>query len=208
MKLLIAIPCMDYMHVEFCKSLIGLVEELKEQKIEYEIVFQSGTLVYVARDKLASRAIQCGYTDVLWLDSDMVFQPKILEDLMFSGNDFVSGIYQARRKPHGSVLFSEIKPDVKAFEEYPTDTFEIKACGFGCVYMKPWILAKVMEKYGTCFTPIKEYGEDLTFCLRAAELGVKMYAEPFVRLGHIGHIVIDETDHEFWKQTISNYSFP
>lgn len=208
MKLLIAIPCMDFMHVEFVKSITGLVEELKDKNIPYEIVFQSGTLVYVARDKLASRAIQCDYTDVLWLDSDMVFQPNILEDLMFSEKDFVSGIYQTRRKPHSATVFRQIKPEVIPYDKYPADTFEIKACGFGCVYMKPWILAKVMEEYGTCFTPLKEYGEDITFCLRVDELGIKMYAEPFVRLGHIGHIVVDETDHEFWKQTISNYPFP
>ena len=58
----------------------------------------------------------------------------------------------------------------------------------------------------TCFTPILQYGEDIAFCFRVRELGYKMYCEPSVVCGHIGHITIYPEDHERWKGTISNYN--
>lgn len=206
MKLLIAIPCMDYMHFEFVKSLTNLILRLKNENVDFDISFISGTLVYVARDKLATKAISGNYTHVLWLDSDMVFSDNLLEELTFADKDFISGIYQTRRKPHCATTFKKIREDcVEMFEVYPEQTFEIEACGFGCVLHTVDILRKVKDKYDTCFLPMKSYGEDIAFCIRARECGFRLYAEPCARLGHIGHIVIDEHSHEEWKRSISNY---
>jgi hypothetical protein len=48
----------------------------------------------------------------------------------------------------------------------------------------------VFEKHGTAFFPMRELGEDLAFCKRATDLKFEIWAEPSVRLGHIGHITI------------------
>ena len=85
MKLLIAIPTHDYMHMEFVKSLIGLCRKLDEDGIDYDVRVHGATLVYYGRDALANAAIDGGYTDVLWLDADMIFQDTVVEDLQFSG---------------------------------------------------------------------------------------------------------------------------
>ena len=195
MKLLLAVPCMDFMPFQFVESLIGLLHRLEVSNVCFSFKFISGTLVYVARDKLATYAIDHNYTHVLWLDSDMVFQTDLLDELTFSGHEFVAGIYQARRKPHVSCLFETLEP-VKRFETYPSDTFQIEGCGFGCVLMKTEILEAVMKKYKTCFTPMEDYGEDLAFCIRAKECGYTLYAEPTAICGHVGHIVVYETDYE------------
>lgn len=207
MKLLIAIPALDFMHTEFVASLLGLTKRLTEDGIRHEVRIESGTLVYLAREKLANRAVDpdnC-YTHVLWLDSDMVFTPDLLDSLMFSGKEFVSGICHGRRRPFFSCLFSEITPSVKLVEEYPKDTFEIAACGFGAVLMTVGLLADVQRNNpGKCFMPTDLFGEDVAFCHRCTLLGHKLYAEPSARLGHIGHIAIYPGDEEKWKEEISN----
>lgn len=202
MKLLIAVPAHENIHVEFVKSLTALVMRLTREEVRFDVVFESGTLVYVARDKLASKAINEGYTHVLWLDADMVFSDAILEDLQFSGKDFVSGIYHARRKPYCSCLFEHI--DLKNLSRYdkkpyPSNTFEIEGCGFGCVLIATEILNAVMKKHKTCFLPMQYYGEDIAFCKRARELGYKIYGEPGVVCGHIGHDIIYPEDYERWR---------
>lgn len=205
MRLLIGIPSLDYVHVNFVKSLTALIMRLKSEGVNFDVQIESGTLVYVARDKIASKAVNEGYTHVLWFDADMVFQDSVLDDLMFSGKPFVCGIYHARRKGYHSCLFSNLDLNhLERFEyPYPTDTFEIAGCGFGCVLIDVQIMREVMQKDGTCFLPMPQYGEDLAFCKRVAALGYKMYAEPSVVCGHIGHTVIYPEDHERWKQTIS-----
>lgn len=202
MKLLIAIPTNDYMHYEFATRLVRLVERLKDDNIDFHVELLGGTLVYVARDKLAFKAIDEGFSHTLWLDADMIFEPDILDDLMFSGESFVSAIYHGRRAPHVSCLFKEIYPEIKRFTEYPNDTFEIAGCGFGCVFIATDILKAVRLKYGTCFFPTRELGEDLAFCQRVSECGYKMYAEP-IKLGHIGHIKIYPEYREQYKDSIT-----
>ena len=50
MKLLIAIPTYDYMHFQFVECLTKLIRRLDEDGIDFEVVYQGGTLVYVGRD--------------------------------------------------------------------------------------------------------------------------------------------------------------
>lgn len=208
MRLLIGIPSLDYVHVEFMKSLTALIIRLKNEGVNFDVQIESGTLVYCARDRIASKAINEGYTHVLWFDADMVFRDSVLEDLQFSGKPFVSGICHARRKGYHSCLFSNL--DLNHLERvempYPTDTFEIAGCGFGCVLIDVQVLKDVMVQEGSCFLPMASFGEDLAFCKRAKALGHRIYAEPSVVCGHIGHVAIYPEDHERWKESISNYN--
>ena len=208
MKLLIGVPTTDFVHVDFMKCLCALLTKLKDDGVNFELDIESGTLVYMARERIAHKAINEKFTHVLWLDSDMIFQPTIVDDLMFSGKQFVTGIYHARRKGYASCIFKSIDINVKVerFAEYPKDTFEIAGCGFGCVLIDTEILKSVCLTKGTCFTPLENYGEDIAFCKRASEMGFKIWCEPTVICGHIGHIAIYPEDHERWKDTISNYN--
>ena len=206
MRLLIGIPTMDFVHVEFMKCLCALIQRLRDDRVDFTLDINSGTLVYMARERIAHRAINEEYSHVLWLDSDMIFTPSILDDLMFSGKGFVTGIYHARRKGYASCIFKSIEINkIERFDEYPNETFEIAGCGFGCVLVETEILKAVCLNKGTCFTPLKSLGEDIAFCQRAREMGYKLYCEPSVVCGHIGHIAIYPEDHEAWKKTISNY---
>ena len=201
MKLLIAVPSMDYMHTEFVKSLLALVNRLKNEQVQHEVRIESGTLVYRARDKLARYAMNNKFTHVLWLDSDMVFTDSIVEDLQFCGKPFVTGIAHGRRSPYQSCLFKSYWPEVTLWnqKDYPTNTFEVAACGFAAVLIEVEALRVVMIKYNTCFTPTEYFGEDVAFCDRARKMGYKVWAEPSVRLGHIAHIAIYPEDSEVLK---------
>lgn len=204
MKLLIAIPTMDTVPVQFMQSLIRLTQKLSADGVDYTVAIESGTLVYMARDRLAGRAVNQGFSHVLWLDSDMVFEPELLEDLQFSGKDFVTGIAHGRRKPFGSCLFKNIDLnhlELWTLDEYPNDTFEVAGCGMACCLMTTEVVKQVMIANGTAFTPLPQYGEDISFCKRAAALGFKIYAEPTVRLGHVAHLAIWPDDTPALQET-------
>lgn len=195
MKLLIAVPALDYINVEFVRCLTALVQRLGRDGVDADVKILSGTLVYVARDRLAAHAINGGYTSVLWLDADMVFDDELLYDLQFAHKSFVSGIARSRRYPYTSCLFKSLST-LERFEMYPGDTFEVAGCGFACVLMDVAVLRAVREKYNTCFLPTACLGEDLAFCERARACGYQIYAEPGARVGHIGQITIYPDDAE------------
>ena len=76
MKTVIAVPCMDMVPVEFCESLATL------RKVgECQVAFHKGSLIYTARNSLLDTAVKAEADWMLWLDSDMVFNPDLLERL-------------------------------------------------------------------------------------------------------------------------------
>lgn len=202
MKLLIAIPTLDYIHVDFMKCLLNLTNSLKDEGIPFEVKIISGTLVYLARDSLAGYACSESFTHVLWLDSDMIFDEDVFDNLYDVGKDFVCGIFHARRPGHQSCIFKSLNPVERyRWNTYPSVPFEIAACGMACVLMTTEIIQKVKEKFGSPFEPAYNLGEDLAFCHRVNELGIEMWCEPGVRVGHIGHLTVwPEDEGRYWEQ--------
>lgn len=189
MKLMIAIPMLDYIHHRFVRCLLELEQWLRNRGFDYDIDIEGGTLVYLAREKLAARAAQSTYTHVLWLDADMVFPPGILEKLLLEDRDFVAAPYCARRPPYRPAVFSCLAP-IRWADDTEAGVYEIMGCGFGCVLMRVEVLQRVFRRAGTCFTPVKEFGEDLAFCSRCFDAGIRMFANGDAQVGHIAQMAV------------------
>lgn len=189
MKLLIAIPALDYVNIKFVECLMQLTRRLDRDGVDFDVRIQSGTLVHVARDKLTKHALGGKFTHVLWLDADMVFNEDLLEDMMFVGKPMVTGIAVMRREPHLSCLFKSIDR-VDRFRIYPKGPFQVDGCGMACVLVETEVLRKVWDTYGTCFMPMMSLGEDLAFCKRVKAQGYEIWSDSGLRIGHIGHDVL------------------
>ena len=194
MKLMVAIPTVDYIHFEFTKSLVELARNLERNGIDFEVRFFGSTLVYDGRNILAESAVNEKFTHVLWLDADMVFKPDMFSRLYSHKKDIVTGVYHARRPPHKSCIFTGLNP-AKRVKKYPKELFEIVACGFGCVLTTTEALKVVMRNNDGCFQPILNCGEDISFCVKASQKGFKIYCDPNVKAGHIGHVTIYPDDY-------------
>lgn len=191
MKLMVAIPTLDYVHFNFTRCLVGLTQRLERLGIEYEICFLGGTLVYLGRDNLATEAVNKGFSHVLWLDADMVFDPDVFERLLKHEKPFVTGLYASRHAPYLATVFKSLAPECKTFDTVPKEgLFEIEACGFGIVLMETKVILDVYRKCELMFQPFDAHGEDIMFCKRAREAGYTLYCDPTVRAGHIGHVTV------------------
>lgn len=196
MRTLIAIPCMDQVPAHFAQSLSML------RKVgDCAVAFQIGSLIYTSRNNLSLQALNMNAEYILWLDSDMVFQPDLLERMFHVMDenkiDFLSGLYFRRAKPYSPVIFDklEMKEDRCVWhnmDTVPNGLTEIGGCGFGCVLMKTEIVANVFGGQGDLFTPLFGVGEDLSFCWRARQAGYKLYLDPSISLGHVGNLVFNE----------------
>jgi len=196
MKTIIAVPCMDQVPAPFCQSLAQI-----EKVGDCSLVMKSGSLVYVARDDIATRTITGDFDYVLWLDSDMVFRPdtlvKMMDTLQKNDFDILTGLYFRRVPPYSPVLFKTLKMEGadcihEDFDEIPNEIFEVAGCGFGCVLMKTDVFLDVQAKHGAMFAPIGSNGEDVSFCIRARECGFKIYCDPTMICGHVGYSVVDD----------------
>ena len=188
-RLLIAVPSTGLMAADFVKSLVKLTEHLQREGIAHHVEIMAGTLVYLARNSLACKAINENFTHLLFLDSDMVFHESIVEDLLFCGKDFVCGAFQSRRPPYSSCVFTSLKP-VERVKEYGMEPFQVAGCGMACTIISTEVLKQVQCKYGACFQPTPDFGEDLAFCWRAKQVGAEIWCEPTARVGHIAQVPI------------------
>ena len=206
MKTLIAVPCMDSVPTMFCQSLA-----LMRKVDECTLAMKSGSLIYAARNDLATLSIQLDADFVLWLDSDMVFDSDLLErmfkTLKEKDLDILTGLYFRRVPPYTPVIFDKLEIvdeicDWTEFREIPKDLFEVGACGFGCVLMKTDVFFDVQSKYGTMFAPILNNGEDVAFCWRARQCGYKIWCDPSIIVGHVRTSVVNE---QFFKAFGGSY---
>lgn len=198
MKTLIAIPCLEQTMTLFDQCLDNLkpVGDIRKLRL-------AGSLVYAARNDIAAEAIKSGADYVLWIDSDMVFDNDLLEKLMKSieGKDIVAPLFFRRKKPFNPPYYKSIRlnyggeHEVVEYDDYPeNETFEVDACGFGCVLMRTKVLEDVVNANHTCFNPMPCFGEDISFCIRAKRCGYKIYVDPTIEVGHISqYIVTKET---------------
>lgn len=205
-KVLIAVPCMDQLPAQFAHSLATLTSYGIED-VQISVWFNLGSLIYTSRDQIAKKALSDEAELVMWFDSDMVFNPDtLIRMLKFidAGADIVTGVYYRRTPPFTPTIFKtmEIDPETGAaewtpFDEIPKEPFEVAACGFGCVLMRTEVFVAVFAKFGYMFTPIGNVGEDIAFTWRARQVGYKIIADPSIKLGHVGHMIITE---EYFKK--------
>jgi len=193
-RILISIPCRDTISVGFVEDLMKLVKPC-----QCDIRFGVSGLVFDARDEAAQIAVNCGYSHVLFIDSDMTFEPFALVKALQRDDDILTGLYFKRKDQHGPVAYKHIQmryvedacaDPITDIEDY----FEVEGCGFGFCLVKTEVLKTVFEHSVSCFECLSGMGEDLSFCYRAIKQGYKIMCDSTIELGHIGTYVYTRKD--------------
>lgn len=195
MKVFIAVPSMDTVPALFCQSL-ALLQRAGDTRIGFEI----GSLVYNARNNLARQAVKEEADYVLWLDSDMVFGPDLLQRMLKvvqeNKIDFLTAVCFRRKPPYTPCLFDRLEKvsngaSYTALLSVPEGRFKVGGCGFAGVLMSIDVIMDVAAKFGgRMFDPIEGMGEDVSFCWKARQCGYDIWADSDITLGHVGQMVV------------------
>lgn len=195
MKVFIAIPSLENVPALFCQSL-ALLKRAGDTVVGFEV----GSLVYNARNNLARQAIKSEADFVLWLDSDMVFGPDLLQRMLKVCQDehidFLTGLCFRRKPPYTPCLFDRLEKVDKgasytALMSVPDGRFKVGGCGFAGVLMSTDVLLSVAAKFnGRMFDPMDGFGEDVSFCWRARQCGYAIWCDSEIELGHVGNCIV------------------
>lgn len=206
MKTLIAIPIGDKPESCFFSSMLNLQVE---GQVEFCVIEQ--TLVYNARNLAGQRAAEGGFDRILFFDADMNFKPDIMKRLsahLDNGIEMITGVYPQRKPPIRPAIFKKIKyepveeqegaviPVAEFYTDYPKDSlFEIAGAGMGGCMMTVDLVKRVQERYGVPFSPMIGFGEDLSFCKRATDLGAHIWCDSSIKLEHCGKYLYSDKDY-------------
>lgn len=209
MKVFIAVPSMDTVPALFCQSL-ALLQRAGDTVIGFEV----GSLVYNARNNLARQAIKSEADWVLWLDSDMVFGPDLLQRMLKvcqeNDIDFLTSICFRRKPPYTPCLFDKLERSERganytALLSVPEGRFKVGGCGLAGVLMSTDVLLSVASKFeGRMFEPINGFGEDVAFCWRARQCGYDIWCDSDIELGHVGNFVVTRSIFEAYNEENAN----
>ena len=186
MKIVFCIPGRNFSG-HFLKSWSKLINELQSMEIEWELINLYHPIVYQARQKCLNRALEIDYDYMMWIDSDIVFEPHNFKQLLGHEKDIVSGLYMIQKTPGIYDIPDEyacIDLDNNRFNRFEyegtRELKEVKANGMG------WMLVKkgVFESIKKPFDLTLEKGEDIVFQLKAREQGFKSYVDTSVIVGH------------------------
>ena len=205
MKVFIAVPSMDTLPALFCQSL-ALLQRAGDTVIGFEV----GSLVYNARNNLARQAIKAEADWVLWLDSDMVFSPDLLQRMLKvcteNDIDFLTALCFRRKPPFTPCLFDRLDKIEKgasytAIMSVPDGRFKVGGCGFAGVLMSTDVLMSVASKFnGRMFDPLEGFGEDVSFCWRARQCGYDIWCDSEIEMGHVGSCIVTRAYFEAYER--------
>lgn len=147
---------------------------------------------------------------MLVADRDIVcgIYPKKEVDWAGVARAVSAGVPPEKLSSHaGSFAIKLLDDSARNFDRDPDGLLEIAAGGTGFMLIKRGVfdtLSEVVAEYAPDQSPIKEYyatttdpesgrliSEDYHFCRLARSHGFKIYAAPWVRLGHAGTYVFD-----------------
>jgi hypothetical protein len=183
MRIAIAIPHSDYFTVpwKFAQSLMLLNNRMNKVFGNVELVM--GTCSNVTKNRNDLLKVVRSYDACLMIDSDMTFAPTVGEELIkhLETHDIVCGSYVNGTYPYNPAIYKY----TDKFEPIePQGLQEIDGCGFGFVALGK----KAMQ---LTFEESEGMGEDLTFCLKAKNQGLKILCDSSQKVGHLRLLGLD-----------------
>ena len=152
----------------------------------------SNSLVYTARDLICEKAVEMGFDYVMFIDSDMIFEPSDIEDLILMDKDIVSGSYVTRVGEPRLVAYKQVikrtrlnPPKIVNCDIKGDELEEVAAVGMGFCLIKVSLLRKMYRDYVSLFEPKWGLGEDIAFCERARQYSPIVLSRK-IKLGHLG----------------------
>lgn len=205
MKLFIATPTYGGMaHVEY---FVGIMQSLREFPWIHDVSFVTHeSLVPRARNILASRFLASPCDKMLFIDSDIIFQPRDVERIASHDEDLVGGFYPLKRLGNPAYCLNPLPGQEPQLRE--DGLAEVLYVGTGFLCLTRSVLERIAGRWPEDFftadvntEEISRYdwfkvgvhkgrylSEDWFFCDRWRELGGKVYADSEVRLRHIGKV--------------------
>jgi len=94
----IAMPCYDSVKVATMVSIIKLIQQLQKNGVAVGIQTMKSPLIHQARNYLSSLFMVSPYTHMLFIDSDVEFQPEAVLRMLVAKKDIICTPYRVSRR--------------------------------------------------------------------------------------------------------------
>lgn len=176
-SVLVVTPCGDTICSQTALHICMVLNQLQAAGINNGWRPCVGTYVHVNQNTGVLQAFEIKADAVLFIDSDMAFDPRVPMNLLARGRDIVGCAYRNRQPPHQITVF---RPGRVPAAEPGTGVEDVEIVASGMLLVKtrvfrqmkfPWFWVHDGEK------PQDFRGNDVNFCLDAAKAGFKVWCD-------------------------------
>ena len=199
-SIFIAMPCYDSVKINTMLSVIKLVQQLGKSGIETGIHTMKSPLIHQARNYLTSVFLTTQYQYMLFVDSDVEFEPEAVLRMMVAKKNIVCTPYRVKAEELSKHIYTVEFKDPKNILVLAGGLVEIEAGPTGLMLIDRKVFEKIIKnhpelKIRNKATPKAEkshefyynffdfgfndgyaMGEDVSFCRLARGNGFKIYA--------------------------------
>ena len=206
----IAMPCYDSVKIRTMISMVKLVKEFTMAGLKFDLNTMQSPYVAYARNILTARFLQKGEDYLLFIDSDLEFEPECVLKMLILDKDIICTPYRAKTQDPASIQYTVSMKDPKNVKILQGGLVEIQNGPAGMILIKREVFNKLIKDYpekeikyhpnsGAFPKDLRIYnfwdcnfkdgiwkGEDIFFCDLAREAGFKVYANISSPLTHHG----------------------
>lgn len=210
-KVLIGTPAYDgRVDVWYANSLINTIRLSYEKNVTLVPVYMAyDSLVQRARNDLVKLALEEGFDDLIFIDSDVEWHPKWVFKLLEYSQDVIGGLYP---KKTDNIQFPIkvlekgliIENGIAEVEGLPTGFLKISRSAL----QKVWDVSEEYQNEGKICRMVfdikvvdgKLISEDVVFCQKWRALGEKVWLDPNMCCNHVGVKKYDYNFIQFLKE--------
>ena len=215
-NILIATPANDFTP-EYVISLLKTISAIQAEGLTWNFASNGGSLVSLVREMTIAGPDfnnqnltqpyngDFTYDSIIWIDSDISWEPSDIFRLYKSDKPIISGCYlnESRQVPiYKEVLGPMMSEDELLSKHSP---FKVFGVGFGFLAVKSGVFENIPRPW---FGPVSMdnkdnlllIGEDLSWSIKAMQAGFELWADPQVRVIHKKYFPL------IWKDTIEQLS--
>jgi hypothetical protein len=196
----IAMPCYDSVKINTMLSVIKLVQQLGKSGIEVGIHTMKSPLIHQARNYLTSVFLTTQYQYLLFVDSDVEFEPEAVVRMMVAKKRIICTPYRVKNENTEQHLYTVEFKDPKNILILAEGLVEIEAGPTGLMLIDRTVFEKIIKNHHDLkivnkatpnadkshefyynffdfgFSDGYAMGEDVSFCRLARGNGFKIYA--------------------------------
>ena len=197
-SVMIAMPCYDSVKVNTMVAVIKVIQQLAKSGVAVGINTIKSPLIHQARNYLTSVFLDSDFTHLLFIDSDVEFEPEAVLRMLVAKKDLICTPYRVKSMDVDKKIYTVEIKEARRMEA--GDIMEISAGPTGIMLIHRDVFKKIIEKFpdlkikNSVFPkpgPDHKYyynffdfkfedgyssGEDVSFCKLVEKVGFKLYA--------------------------------
>ena len=208
--LYIAMPCYDSVKINTMLSVIKLVQQLSKSGINLGINTMKSPLIHQGRNYLTSIFLTTHYQYLLFIDSDVEFEPEAVAKMLIAKKEIICTPYRVKAPQLDKHIYTVEFKNPKNIPILPGGLVELEAGPTGLMLIDRKVFEKIIKNHPELkiknpaipnagkshefyynffdfgFKDGFAMGEDVSFCKLARKNDIKIFANTESRTSHHG----------------------